>query len=281
MDFCDLDSDKWLQYSQSARAPMSWVYGREAASLLRYEQALNRFFDYSIFVSQGEAELFKPLAPYPDRIRLVQNGVDHEFFSPDPPSPSGFPASQPPSFPADLPPTLLFTGAMDYQANVDGVLWFCRTALPRLQDTIPDLRLFIVGANPVPEVRQLAGENVVVTGYVQDIRTYYRQADLCVIPLRLARGVQNKALEAMAMGKPVVTTSKVQQGIQATPEQDLLLADTPQEFVSQVLRLLRDRELSGELGKRGREFVLQSFDWQSNLKKLQELLPISSTSPPR
>ncbi|MGM0540381.1 MAG: VanZ family protein [Thermodesulfobacteriota bacterium] len=288
MDFCDLDSDKWQQYRQRSRPPMSWIYRREATALLRYEQTLNRFFDLSVFVSQGEADLFKPLAPCPERIQVVQNGVDHKFFTPSLPAqfehPKGGPgstgqASQPPSseaqhssLPASQPPSLVFTGAMDYYANVDGVVWFCREILPGVQDTILGLKLYIVGANPAPEVQQLASEHVVVTGYVDDIRDYYELADICVIPLRLARGVQNKALEAMAMGIPVVTTSKVQQGIQAMPERDLLLADTPQEFSRQVRRLLTDQDLAHELGQRGRKFVLQNFDWRTNLKKLQELL---------
>jgi glycosyltransferase involved in cell wall biosynthesis/VanZ family protein len=313
MDFCDLDSDKWRQYCQSSIPPMSWIYRREAAALQQYEQALNQFFDLSIFVSPGEAELFSPLAPSPDRIRVVKNGVDHKFFSPSlssapvehlkgdhgsigqasqprlntpkgtpvqqgkPPSissldHSSIPASEPPSLPAYKPPSLIFTGAMDYQANVDGIVWFCREVLPELQDNVPELKFSIVGAHPAPKIQELASEDVVVTGYVDDIRDFYQLADICVVPLRMARGVQNKVLEAMAMGKPVVTTSKVQQGIHAMPERDFLLANTPQEFVRQVLRLIQDQDLAYELGQRGRNFVIQNFDWEINLKKLQELL---------
>ncbi len=166
---------------------------------------------------------------------------------------------------------------MDYQANVDGILWFCRTVWPGLQAKVPGIQLYIVGANPVPEIRRLAGDTILVTGYVQDIREYYRLADVCIIPLRLARGVQNKLLEAMAMGKPVVTTSKVLQGIQAEPEQDLLTADDPRAFERQVLRLLRDPGLAQGLGRRARTFVLEQFDWKSNLQRLADLLQSGQT----
>ena len=161
---------------------------------------------------------------------------------------------------------------MDYQANVDGILWFCREVWPGLQAKVPGIQLYIVGANPVPDVRRLAGPNVRVTGFVEDIREYYRLADVCIIPLRLARGVQNKLLEALAMGKPVVTTPKVLQGLQAGPGRDLLTADSPEAFEEQVLRLLEDRVLAGELGRSARTFVLEQCDWKHHLARLPALL---------
>ncbi|MGM0646362.1 MAG: TIGR03087 family PEP-CTERM/XrtA system glycosyltransferase [Thermodesulfobacteriota bacterium] len=262
MDFCDVDSDKWRQYSRASRAPMAWIYTREAALLGRYERIVNAVADASLFVSPAEAELFQKQAPRPERVQVVANGVDHEFFAPwdQPPTQSVF------------SPVLLFTGAMDYAANVDGVTWFCRTSWPDVHHLFPSASLYIVGANPVAEVQNLAADRVVVTGYVHDVREYYARADICVIPLRMARGVQNKVLEALAMGKPVVANSTVLQGIAAQPERDLLIADTPEAFTEQIARLVRDPALGQRLGRSGREFVLREHNWASNLAVLEGLL---------
>ena len=277
LDFCDLDSDKWRQYSKSSTWPMSWIHAREASLLLKYEAHLNHFFDHSIFISRAEAELFQPYAPRPERITIVPNGVDHAFFSPESAPQAPFSSEQDGSrenqeSPPSRSPVLLFTGAMDYEANVDGVVWFCHTALPELQKRFPGLKMYIVGANPSPAVQRLAGESIIVTGYVEDIRTYYRMADVCVVPLRLARGVQNKVLEALSMAKPVITTSKVLQGVKASPGQDLLVADSGQEFVDQALNLLNNPDQASAFGRRGREFILESYDWTGNLQGLRSLL---------
>ena len=321
LDYCDLDSDKWRQYSQGSSKPMSWIYSREASLLLRYETRLNDFFDYSVFVSQAEADLFRPWAPRPERIKVIANGVDLDFFSPQSISASKFSRSTQPACqdifkdpqterdeisgqnPSEFTlekrsfsfsgqgradteqafvpnggsveqegPVLLFAGAMNYEANVDGVVWFCNTALPELQRIFPGLRMYIVGSNPVAAVERLAGKNVIVTGYVEDIRRYYKMADVCVVPLRMARGVQNKVLEAMAMATPVITTSRVLQGIKAAPGRDLLIADNAQEFVDQTSRVLNDEGLRSDLAARGRDFVLANYDWPSNLQALQAML---------
>ena len=170
---------------------------------------------------------------------------------------------------------------MDYQANVDGMVWFCREVWPGLKSAFPGLKCTIVGANPPQKVRRLEGDGIAVTGYVDDVRDYYRLADIGIIPLRMARGVQNKALEAMAMGLPVVATSRVIQGIGATPERDLLPGDTADEFRDQVTRLIRNRRLAEELGARGREFVLRHFDWRANLADLHRVLQSTSPRPRR
>ena len=155
---------------------------------------------------------------------------------------------------------------------MDGITWFCRTSWADVRHLFPSASLYIVGANPRVEVQNLAADRVVVTGYVQDIREYYARADICVIPLRLARGVQNKVLEALAMGKPVVASSTVLQGIAAQPERDLLIADTPEAFTQQIARLVRDPALGQRLGHSGREFVLREYNWGSNLAVLEGLL---------
>ena len=162
---------------------------------------------------------------------------------------------------------------MDYHANVDGVTWFCDRIFPMIKRDFPKSQFHIVGSNPHPKVRNLATNNgIKVTGFVEDIRPYYEAADVCVIPLRLARGVQNKVLEAMAMGKPVVTTTKAVEGIQAWPEEHVLVADTYNGFANAVLRLLKDQKARKQLGTSARKFVMKNYNWSTNMKKLENLL---------
>lgn len=264
MDFCDVDSDKWRQYAADARFPMNIIYGLEQRRLLEYEARVNQTFDHSVFVTRQEADLFKELCPGVRNLEVVQNGVDFEFFQPR--------AEKVPSNPTGGP-TLVFTGAMDYHANVDGVSWFVREIWPALKQEFKELRFLIVGSKPVPAVQELGKlEGITVTGFVEDVREYYQAADVCVIPLRLARGVQNKVLEAMAMGRAVVTTTKAALGVGATGGEHLLVADCPEEFAMAVLGLLRDREARMQLGGNGQSFVRESFDWRVNMARLESLL---------
>ena len=318
MDFCDLDSDKWLQYSQKTQFPMSLVYKMESRLLLRYEEQINQLFDNSIFVSQQEVNLFQTLFPKAKNISVIPNGVDYNYFSPyqtainehlesstQYPVPStqystsSRPAirnSQPtnhqssivnrqssiaqhPASSAQYPvpniqrPILLFTGAMDYHANIEGVTWFCNDVFPAVKSEFPESQFYIVGSKPHPKVRNLgSNDGVRVTGFVEDIRPYYQAADVCVIPLRLARGIQNKVLEAMAMGKAVVTTSKAIEGIRAATGKQVLVEDTPNGFSNMVLTLIKDRETRKRLGTNARQFVMKNYNWSTNMKKLDALL---------
>jgi sugar transferase (PEP-CTERM/EpsH1 system associated) len=268
MDFCDVDSDKWVQYSHEASLPFSAIYRTEGKRLLDYEKRVNQVFDHSIFISRHEAGLFSRLCPEARDLAAISNGVDHEYFSPQPPLAGMHATSH-----HTNRPTLLFTGAMDYHANVDGMAWFCRQVLPLIRSKHPEVELQIVGRNPHARVKDLHGKNgVTVVGAVDDIRPYYQTATVCVIPLRLARGVQNKVLEAMSMAKATVSTSKAVEGIEAQHEAHVLVGDTPHTFADAVLRLLSDRDARTELGKRAREFVVQQYDWTANLRKLDALL---------
>ena len=274
MDFCDLDSDKWLQYSCSSRFPMTLVYRTESSRLLEYECQVNQHFDHSVFVSQNEADLFLGRCPHARNVSVIPNGVDYEYFSPKqltPSTQSFMEDSQPAT--RNSQPILLFTGAMDYRANIDGVTWFCNKIYPIVKRRFPQVKFYIVGANASAKVRSLAtNDSVKVTGFVEDILPYYAAATICVIPLRFARGVQNKVLEAMAVGKAVVTTSKGINGICAIPREHLLVEDEPQGFAEAVSQLLTDRILSERLGERAREFAMIGHDWPTHMKKLEVLL---------
>ncbi|MDL1968653.1 MAG: TIGR03087 family PEP-CTERM/XrtA system glycosyltransferase [Deltaproteobacteria bacterium] len=260
MDFCDVDSDKWLQYSQRSKFPLNLIYRIENKRLLEYEKKINRSFDSSVFVSQQEANLFYRLFPEAKNISVIGNGVDHEYFSQ--------PATRNPQ-----PETLMFAGAMDYWANVDGVLWFCEKILPIIRAGYPKLQFYIVGNNPNPKIQKLgSNKRINVTGFVEDIRPYYNNADICVIPLRIARGVQNKVLEAMSMGKAVIATSVAVQSIRATPGVHLLVEDNFDKFAEAVSMLLKNHTLRNYLGTNARQFVKSNYNWQKNMKKFDELM---------
>ena len=266
VDFVDIDSDKWLQYAEKKSWPMSWLYRREGRSLLRYERQVAQDFDASLFVSQAEAELFKQLAPESAaKTGHFNNGVDAGYFSPAHNHTTPYPANEAP---------IVFTGAMDYWPNVDAVQWFAQEVLPAVLARHAAARFYIVGARPTAAVRALAElPGVRVTGAVADVRPYLTHARLAVAPLRIARGIQNKVLEAMAMAKPVVASAQALEGIAADVGAEVLLARDGAEFIDSVLTLLQQPH--DTMGEAARARVLADYTWESNLALVDELLDAS------
>lgn len=260
VDFVDVDSAKWSQYAPAHRWPMSWLYRREGTQLLQYEREVAQQALRSFFVTPKEVELFASRAPEAaPSVQALGNGVDADYFSPDPAHADPYPACG---------SAVVFTGAMDYWPNVDGVSWFVAEILPLLLQHRPGLRFYIVGRNPAPEVKALASGSVIVTGTVPDVRPYLQHADAVVAPLRVARGIQNKILEAMAMGKPVVTVPGCADAIGAGPEQGLLRATSPQEFAHALQGLLESPDRRAAQGSAARDFVLQGHSWQAQLSDI-------------
>jgi glycosyltransferase involved in cell wall biosynthesis len=157
------------------------------------------------------------------------------------------------------------------------VLWFCEKIFPIVKDRYPKVQFYIVGSNPNPEIKKLGHNNksINITGFVEDIRPYYNNADICVIPLRIARGIQNKVLEAMSMGKAVVTTSTAVQSIKATSGEHLLVEDNSDKFAEAVSMLLKNHTLRNYLGTNARRFVKSNYNWQGNMKKFDELMGLT------
>ena len=268
IDFCDLDSAKWTQYAGDHRWPMSWLYRREGRQLLAFERAAAAKAEASVFVTEAEADLFRKAAPeLVGRVSAMQNGVDSDYFSPDNGGASPYPAGG---------PVIVFTGAMDYWPNVDAVVWFATELLPKVRAQVPDARFWIVGMNPAPAVQALAGEGVVVTGTVPDVRPYLAHSDVIVAPLRIARGIQNKVLEAMAMARPVVISSAPATGLEARSGHDCEIAHSGEEFVSRTVELLADVTLRRTMGLAAREAVLRSYSWSAHLAALEKLLGAST-----
>ncbi|MDR2788922.1 MAG: TIGR03087 family PEP-CTERM/XrtA system glycosyltransferase [Candidatus Accumulibacter sp.] len=257
VDFCDVDSAKWTQYASTRPWPLSWIYRREGERLLAHERRVAASAAHSFFVTENETELFLRFAPEcRGKVSAMCNGVDSDYFSPRHEFASPYAADEIP---------LVFTGAMDYWPNVDAVEWFAGEMLPGLVARWPHLRFYIVGRNPTAAVWKLAGERVVVTGAVVDVRPYLKYAAVAVAPLRVARGIQNKVLEAMAMALPVVVARGCGEAVDAVPERDLLLAGSAEEHVRQIAALLESPERCASMGAAARRQVVRRYAWDAHL----------------
>jgi len=271
VDFVDVDSAKWTQYAPDHHWPLSWLYRREGERLLAYERSVAQRAQHSFFVTDNEANLFKQLAPESAAtVDAISNGVDAEFFAPAPAPARPSPFANTPAQAAQIP--LVFTGAMDYWPNIDAVTWFVADMLPTLRQQWPQLCFYIVGRSPPPTVQALAGPGVVVTGTVPDVRPYLQHAAVVVAPLRVARGIQNKILEAMAMARPVVASDSCAQAIHAESEIELLSASNPADFITQINALLTSPERSTRVGVAGRQRVLSDYSWSAHLSKIDTYL---------
>jgi sugar transferase (PEP-CTERM/EpsH1 system associated) len=239
--------------------PIFWrlVYGVERPRIEAYECFVAQHFEETWLIAEPDRQVLADAVPGAN-IRVVPNGVDLERFKP-----LGGEA---------LANSLVFVGHMSVFHNVDAALFLVREILPRVRQEIPDCRLTIAGAEPAEVVRQL-GENpaVTVTGFVPDLNSCLNESAVFAAPLRFAAGVQNKVLEAMAAGRPVVTTSLVNEGIGAVPEQDLFLADEPEAMAAQIVTLLRQEKLRQEIGTSARRFVEQNFSWGYAVRRMAEI----------
>lgn len=263
LDMVDVDSAKFAAYAAETRGPMRLVYAREARTLLALERRAAAAFDHTLLVSQAEAAHFLSLAPEcADRVGWMENGVDAARFDPARDWPDPFTRSG---------PHLVFTGAMGYRPNIEAVSWFAREILPRLSHRASPPQFHIVGSRPAAAVMELAQlPNVHVTGTVPDVQPYLAHADAVVAPLRIARGIQNKVLEAMAMARPVIATPEAFEGISAVAGQDLLLAGDAAAFASVVEEVLDQRHPG--IGARARAAVLAAHDWTARLRYLDAYL---------
>lgn len=256
IDFVDIDSDKWQQYAEKKNWPMNWIYRREAEKLFDYEKAIATRFDASLFVSSAEADLFSSMVSVRnEKIAYYNNGVDTEYFSPSSALINPYP---------DERDVVVFTGAMDYWPNIDAVIWFAQEVLPEIVRHNPDLYFYIVGSNPSENVKKLADlPHIEVTGRVEDIRPYLQFAKAAVAPMRVARGIQNKVLEAMAMEKIVVVTPQGYEGINAVTGAEVLVAENAQEMINFISKVV-----SGgypKMGSVARSRVQSDFNWEENL----------------
>jgi sugar transferase (PEP-CTERM/EpsH1 system associated) len=264
VDFVDVDSDKWRQYSDTRQGPMAWLYRREARTLLAYERAVAASADAGIFVSPNEVALFQRLAPEAGaRLVAIENGVDTDYFDPHRDYANPYPMPG---------PVLVFTGAMDYWANIDAVSWFAQEVLPGLRQRHPDVCFAIVGARPDAQVQRLAQlPGVIVTGAVPDVRPYLAHARLAVAPLRIARGIQNKVLEALAMGRPLLATPAALAGVDLCADLPVWRAETAADMIETACAALYATSAS-PVDLRARDWVTARYGWETHLDRYVHLI---------
>jgi len=257
IDMVDVDSAKWQQVARRARGPMRWVYGREAKTLAAFEAKASRQAFETLVVNDREFATLTQIAPGA-RVSVLQNGIDLESFGP---------ADQP-----SAEPIVIFCGVMNYYPNEEGVLWFGREVWPLIRAARSDARFRIVGSSPTRAIRHLAevDASIDVVGTVPSVQPYLHQAAVSVAPLRLARGIQTKVIEALAAGLPVVLTHAVQEGLPAAVEPGCVSAETPEDFARGVLELLGSSPQSRR--SRARGAVLDGLTWDEQTRRLEGIL---------
>jgi hypothetical protein len=258
LDFGDMDSQKWFEYGVSKPFPLSLGYRLEGAKLCREEKRLAGKFEFCTATTRAEWETLKGYGVDVET-DWFPNGVDSSFFCPQD---EGYD-----------PDTICFVGRMDYYPNQECMFDFCANTLPALQARRPSLKLVIVGADPSKQVLDLARrQGVTVTGSVPDVRPYVRRSALMVAPLNIARGTQNKILEAMAMGVPVVTSRVAAGGVDAQADVHMLVGSSPAEYASAILRIVEDPKERARLAQAGRERMLSHHNWESSMERLDRII---------
>lgn len=258
LDFGDMDSQKWLEYARYKPFPLSAGYWLEGAKMERAERRLAGLFDMCTATTRAEWETLEELGAA-KATDWFPNGVDSEYFAP-----------------ADFrydEDTISFIGRMDYYPNQECMFDFCANTLPLIRERRPAVKLLIVGADPSPKVRQLGKlPGVTVTGSVPDVRPYVRKSALMIAPLNIARGTQNKILEAMAMGIPVVTSRVAAGGVDAMEDEHFLVAESPEEYAQAVVAIMDDRSLRTRLSHAGRTRMLSHHAWPRSMERLDGII---------
>jgi len=262
-DLVDVDSEKWRQYADKHAGPMKWIYRREATKLLPYEQRIIDTFDRTFLVSEEEMEVMAQYGPV-DKVEALSNGVDLEYFCPGS-------ASQCPELVSQN--KLVFSGAMDYWPNVEGAVWFARNVFPEIRKAVPDVVFCIAGRNPDNAVVALQkNPGIEVTGTVPDMRECLSDAAICVVPLQIARGIQNKVLEGMAMKKTVVATTGAATGLKAISGKEIVVVENKEEMATVIINLLADKDRCQRVGENARHYVEREHSWDAHLGRLSELI---------
>jgi sugar transferase (PEP-CTERM/EpsH1 system associated) len=262
VDFCDADSEKWLQYAEETGGPLGIIYNREGGRLARAETVIANWADASFAVTADEAEIFNRRKDIEKKVCWWSNGVDTNYFDPSACFDNIVDRAD-----------IVFTGAMDYRANVDAVLYFVGKVWPKLRQAIPHATFAIVGARPASVIKALDGEQGVrVTGRVDDVRPWLNQATLVVAPLRVARGVQNKVLEAMAMAKPVVASPEAATGITPGMNGAICIGEDAAKMADIIIRLMNDPTERRRVGDRARACALAHYNWDVQLERFDRAL---------
>ncbi len=264
IDLVDVDSEKWFNYAASTSWYKKWIFQREGKALRRYELSLAQQNMPIILVAEAESALFRKLAPLAD-IHTVTNGVDLEYYRTAVPTPSNM--------------NCVFVGALDYHPNIDGICWFAHQVWPAIREKFPQATISIVGRKPDPNVIQLGNiPGIEVIGQVPDVRPFVANAQVVVVPLRIARGLQNKVLEAMAMSRPVIASSPALAGLTSIQECPALRADEQSHWLCHFDQLFTDSRACHSFAQQGRSYVEEHYAWDECLQPLHQLIDDNSTS---
>jgi sugar transferase (PEP-CTERM/EpsH1 system associated) len=261
MDFMDVDSDKWRQYSTMSNIFLRWLYAREARLIGNYEQWIQREFDHCFLISPNEIELFASRHGSKDKLHVLGNGIDTAEF---------FPTT---SRTNHTSYSFLFVGVMDYKPNIEAVQWFVREAWPLIIAQYPDAQFTIAGMNPSESVVKLSQiQGIRVTGFVEHILPYFHSADYFVAPFTIARGVQNKILQAFACGLPVIASSMGAEGIDCEDRINIIIAEQGPDYIDAIRELEQKTDLRSALIKNAIELIQKQYSWPGQLRKLGNIL---------
>ena len=260
MDMMDVDSDKWRQYAESSSFPMSVVYRRESKRIKRLEEKANKEFEDTFLIAKEETRLFEKTVSAFKPVKVLGNGLDFSAF-----------------FPAPTPANdtnFLFTGVMDYKPNVDAVMWFVEHCWPTVKQRLPGATFTVGGMNPTKEIQQLSERDqaIEVTGFVDDMLPYFHKATAFVAPFRLARGVQNKVLQAAACKLPVVTTSMGAEGISYASENTMYIANEESSFIDACVDCVKKTDTAQQLADKAYSALYSTYSWEQQLQPLKQAL---------
>jgi len=268
IDMVEVDSEKWRHTAETSRWPLNELCWRQDRALLALETRAVSRCDYALFASAAEANLFSRRAPRaPARIVPMRNGIDHDHFSPAQHYRNPYPGGR---------RTVVFAGSLDHAPNIDGAIWFATEVMTMLRHRFPTIDFWAVGDRVARAVRALARDDIHVVRHSGDARPYLAHADAVVVPLRIARGIDNNVLEGMAMAKPVIATPAALDGFDLAIGQEVLCAGNAPGFASAVASVLSGR--SGDIGTRARQRIVEDYGWTAALRVLDALAPQGAPS---
>jgi sugar transferase (PEP-CTERM/EpsH1 system associated) len=255
----NIEHSIWKRYYENEKwAPRKWYIGKQMTKVMNFERAAFNWMDGAIAVSEIEAATIREMNPKLT-VQVIENGVDLEYFRPSVAKADGH--------------QLIFVGAMNWRPNQDAIQHFVHDIFPIIRKKMPDIEVAFVGQDPPPQIKKLGDfPGVKIVGQVEDVRPYVMKAAVYIVPLRIGGGTRLKIVEALAMGKAVVSTLVGAEGLLVTDGREILLADTPEQFATAVIRLLNDVDLRERLGRAGRELVERHYGWNQLAERLNSFL---------
>jgi sugar transferase (PEP-CTERM/EpsH1 system associated) len=261
IDYQDVFSYGMKRRRDIASFVMRPIYNMEYKRLCRYEAAIFDDFNIKTIISVPDRDLI----PHPkkDEILVIPNGVDHNYFKPQ---------QQEKQY------DIVFTGNMSYPPNVNAVEYLANEILPIVWKTLPEAKMYIAGASPDPKVKKAASERIIVSGWLDDIRTAYAQSKVFIAPMRIGTGLQNKLLEAMSMGLPAITSPLANASLGAKPDEEILIGNNAEEMAKNIITLLTDKAKAERIAQAGFDFTNRVYDWGKATEKMESAMKLTLNS---